>query len=170
MGILRGIFPLFLDGNGCAFDCAKSKGWNPRDGFSVALCWLLDRMVGVLPSERGIELAVSEEGGVGGVGRSPLGQALAFGASTPEELGGDLADEELGANHRAVGPMGPTGSDRMPRNLRAPRPSGQSPGELQREDQDAGETPALREVAARRCVCRPRQTSRSAGVSPALLE
>ena len=43
-------------------------------------------------------------------------------------------------------------------------------GGLQRGDQDAGETPALREASAHRCVCRPRQPSRSAGVPPALLE
>jgi len=60
------------------------------------------------------------------------------------------------------------GSHRILRNVRAPRPPGESPGG-QRGDQDAGETPALREASARRCVCRPRQTFRSAGVPPALL-
>ena len=34
----------------------------------------------------------------------------------------------------------------------------------------AGGTPALREASAHRCVCRPRQTFRRAGVPPALLE
>jgi len=58
----------------------------------------------------------------------------------------------------------------MPRSLRAARPSGESPGGLQRGNQDAGETPALREAPAHRFVCPPRQTSRSAGVPPALLE
>ena len=62
-------------------------------------------MVGPLPSERRVELAVGKETGVGGARRGPLGQALAFGAITPEEFGGDFADEELRANHRAVGPV-----------------------------------------------------------------
>jgi len=62
------------------------------------------------------------------------------------------------------------GLTRTPRNVGPPRPSGESRRGLQRGGQDAGETPALREASPHRCVCRPRQTSRSAGVPPALLE
>jgi len=62
------------------------------------------------------------------------------------------------------------GSHRMPRNLRLVGPPGSRRQGLQRGDQDAGETPALREARTHRYVCRPRQTSRSAGVPPALLD
>jgi hypothetical protein len=50
-------------------------------------------MVGPLPSECRVELAVGKETGFRGASQKPLDQALALGAVTPEELGGDFAKE-----------------------------------------------------------------------------